>query len=397
MEMSPEIEIQAASIDETHISVRKKHIMFRVLLLLNCLCLTVGLTAGPLLLRLYFVHGGSRRWLTSWLQTAGWPVLILPLMVSYYYSKDSNAEGNHVSVKLIICSSGVGVLTGLDNYMYVWGVSYLPASTSALLISTQLAFNALFVFILVSHKFTPYSINSVILLTLGSILLVFHTSSDRPEGVTNGQYVLGFLLTIGAAALYGFILPLIELIYKKTKCKLTYTLAMEMQVIMSFTATVFCTIGMVVNKDFQAIHREAKAFGLGELNYYMTLVWSSIVWQLFFIGVFGVIFLTTSFLSGVLIAVGLPLTEILSVIIFHDKFNGEKGMAMVLALWGFASYLYGEYKLSKLQPTEIINPHEEQQLRPIPLSEDHTQPLQRSEGQVELIVEETCRHTPKPL
>ncbi|KAI3913331.1 hypothetical protein MKW92_005625, partial [Papaver armeniacum] len=36
---------------------------------------------GPLLLRVYFLHGGSRKWLSSALQTAGFPILLLPLTI----------------------------------------------------------------------------------------------------------------------------------------------------------------------------------------------------------------------------------------------------------------------------------------------------------------------------
>ena len=212
-----------------------------------------------------------------------------------------------------------------------------------MLIASQLGFNAVFALLLVGQKFSPFSINSVILLTASSVLLAFHTSGDRPEGVTNKQYVLGFVLTLGAAAFYGFIIPLIELPYRATKCAITHTIVMEMQFVMSIVATLFCTVGMLVNGDFQALHREAEGFDLGKLDYAMAIVWAGVLWQIFFIGVFGVTSLANSLLSGVIIVVTIPMTEVLAVVLFHEKFSAEKGMALVLALWGFASYLYGEY------------------------------------------------------
>lgn len=259
---------------------------------------------------------------------------------------------------LCLASVGLGVLTGLDDFFYAWGVSYLPVSTSSLLIASQLGFNAVFAYFLVKQKFTAYSINAVVLLTLGSGMLALHTSSDRPEGISQGQYWLGFIVTIVAAALYGFILPLIELCYKKTTRRITYTLVMEMQLIMSFTATAFCTVGMVVNKDFHAIAREARGSDVGEFKYYMMLVWNAVCWQLFFIGVFGVIFMSTSLLSGVIIAVFIPITEVLAVIFYKESFSGEKGMALGLSMWGFASYLYGEYKEFKSQTGNMPEEHQ---------------------------------------
>jgi len=112
---------------------------------------------------------------------------------------------------------------------------------------------------------------------------------------------------------------------------------------MSVSATAFCTVGMLVNGDFQALHREADGFRLGKIDYSMAIVWAAVVWQLFFIGVFGVTSMANSLLSGVIIAVTIPVTEVLAVVLFHEKFSAEKGMALVLALWGFASYLFGEY------------------------------------------------------
>ncbi|GLJ48039.1 hypothetical protein SUGI_1014390 [Cryptomeria japonica] len=298
---------------------KKKSLMEWTLVLLNCLALCIGTTAGPLSLR-------------------------------------RQPDAQHVTLHQFLACCAIGLITGVDDYMDAWGVSYLPLSTYSLLDATQLAFNAIFAFLLVRQKFTPYSINAVILLTLASVLLAFLTKSDKPEEVTNKKYILGFLLTVGAAKLYGLVLPVIELVYKKSKCRVTYILVMEMQLIMSFSATVLCTIGMVVNKDFETVASEARASDIGEAKFYIALVWNAISWQLFFIGVFGVIFLTSSLLSGIIKTMFIPVTQVLAVIIYHENFSGKKGIALVLALWDFASYLYGEYLKSK-QPanvTEII-------------------------------------------
>ncbi|GLJ48036.1 hypothetical protein SUGI_1014360 [Cryptomeria japonica] len=83
---------------------------------------------------------------------------------------------------------------------------------------------------------------------------------------------------------------------------------------MSFSATMLCTIGMVVNKDFETIASEARASDVGEVKLYIVLVWNAISWQLFFIGVFGVIFLTSSLLSSILKTVFIPVIQVLAVI-----------------------------------------------------------------------------------
>ncbi|ONK64570.1 uncharacterized protein A4U43_C07F27470 [Asparagus officinalis] len=96
-----------------------------------------------------------------------------------------------------------------------------------------------------------------------------------------------------------------------------------------------------------AIRREAKEFGLGEEKYYVVLIFGAIFWQFTNLGLVGVISCSSSLFGGILIAVLLPLLEILSVIFFHENFDGSKGVALALCLWGFVSYLYGERKQQK--------------------------------------------------
>ena len=97
----------------------------------------------------------------------------------------------------------------------------------------------------------------------------------------------------------------------------------------------------------QVIPREAREFELGETKYYVVAIWSAIIWQCFFLGAIGVIFCASSLLSGIVITVLLPVTEILAVIFYKEKFQAEKGVALALSLWGFVSYFYGEIKQTK--------------------------------------------------
>ncbi|OVA07169.1 Drug/metabolite transporter [Macleaya cordata] len=336
---------------EHHEDYSKKSLMAKWgLLFLYCICSAVGTIGGPLLLRLYFLHGGNRKWLSSGLQTAGFPILVIPLAILYFKRDRTPCSVQFfASPKLLLSSIIIGILLGVNNFMYSYGLSFLPVSTSSILISTQLIFTALFAFIMVRQKFSPYSINSIVVMTLGSVLLGFGKSGDRPEGVSSSQYLLGFILSIGAAALGGFVLPCTEVAYAKASKVMTYPIVLQYQFCMALSATIFCIIGMLVNKDFSAMQREANDYELGATKYYLVLVSSAVVWQVMYIGTLGIIFCTTSLFAGVISAVLLPLTEIAAVIVFHEKFTGEKGMALALGLWGFSSYFYGSYRETKNQ------------------------------------------------
>ncbi|KAJ1700551.1 hypothetical protein LUZ63_000330 [Rhynchospora breviuscula] len=336
-------------------SSNNKSRMMIFLIGLNVLLSAFGNTGGPLMSRLYFRKGGNREWLSAFLETAGFPILLIPMYLSYRNRRRHNPSAPFFlsTRKVFLACVVLGVLTGVDDYLYAYGLSFLPASTSALLISTQLGFTAFFAFLVVRQKFTSFSLNAVALLTVGAVILGLHASSDRPSGESNADYYKGFFLTLGCAALYGLILPLIELTYKKANQEITYSLVVEMQLVMGGFATLFCAIGMIFAKDFQAIPDEAKSFELGEVRYYVVLVWCAIFWQFFFLGAVGVIFCVHTLLAGILIAGFIPITEVLSVIFFHEKFGSDKGVALILSLWGLASYSYGDYFAAKQKKKEV--------------------------------------------
>ncbi|KAL0319237.1 UNVERIFIED_CONTAM: Purine permease 3 [Sesamum angustifolium] len=155
----------------------------RIFFIINCIILAIGNCGGPLIMRLYFLHGGKRIWFSSWLETGGWPVILIPLIVSYTRRRRANPGAQLILMKprLFVAAAVIGILTGFDDYLYAYGVAKLPVSTSALIIASQLAFTAVFAYFLVKQKFTAYSTNAVVLLTVGAVLGL-HTSGDRPEG-----------------------------------------------------------------------------------------------------------------------------------------------------------------------------------------------------------------------
>ncbi|KAK9170279.1 hypothetical protein Syun_002419 [Stephania yunnanensis] len=164
-------------------------------------------------------------------------------------------------------------------------------------------------------------------MTLGSILLGISKSGDRPADVTNAQYLLGFIVTLGSAALVGLMFPITEVSYTKEGTTLTYSSVLQFQFVAALSATVLSLIGMLINKDFSAMPMEARNMGL--------------------------VFCSSSLTSGVVNATLLPVTEIAAANVYHEKFNGEKGISLALCIWGFASYFYGSYRATRKQQLGI--------------------------------------------
>ena len=79
----------------------------------------------------------------------------------------------------------------------------------------------------------------------------------------------------------------------------------------------------------------------------MLLAGSAATYQCFFLGTIGAIFFGSALLAGVVMTVLIPVTEVLAVLLFGEPFNGTKGVALALSLWGFVSYFFGEVQTAK--------------------------------------------------
>ncbi|VAH36453.1 unnamed protein product [Triticum turgidum subsp. durum] len=57
------------------------------------------------------------------------------------------------------------------------------------------------------------------------------------------------------------------------------------------------------------------------------------------VGVVGLVFEVSSLFSNVISTVSLPIVPLFAVLIFHDTMDGIKIISMLIAAWGFVSYL----------------------------------------------------------
>lgn len=310
---------------------------------LSILFLVVGQSAAVILGRFYYDQGGNSKWMATLVQTIAFPVLCIP-----FFTIPSSPEASTSSVPpplkvLVLVYFVLGILIAADNMMYSTGLLYLSASTYSLICASQLAFNAVFSYFINSQKFTPLIINSTVVLTLSASLLAVNEDKDEPSGISRGKYVVGFLCTLGASAIYSLLLSLMQLTFEKVLKKETFSVVLEMQIYTSLVATCASTIGLFASGEWRSLHGEMEGFQKGQVAYVMTLVWTAIAWQVCSVGVVGLIFLVSSLYSNVISTVSLAITPIASVIVFHDRMNGVKIISMLLALWGFSSYIYQNY------------------------------------------------------
>lgn len=313
------------------------------LLVLNIFFLIVGQAVAVLLGRFYYDQGGNSKWLATLVQTAAFPILYIPLAL-IPSDKDPLASSNGASLKVIASIYFVlGVVIAGDNMLYSIGLLYLSASTYSLICATQLAFNAVFSYFLNSQKFTALILNSVVVLSLSAALIGVNDDSEGPSGVSKWGHIKGFICTLAASALYSLLLSLMQFSFEKVLKRETFSVVLEMQIYTGLVATCASIVGLFASGEWRTLHGEMRNFAKGEVAYVMTVVWTAVAWQVCSVGVVGLIFVVSSLFSNVISTLSLAITPIASVVVFHDHMNGVMVIAMLLAFWGFTSYIYQNY------------------------------------------------------
>ncbi|GKV34445.1 hypothetical protein SLEP1_g42818 [Rubroshorea leprosula] len=318
-----------------------------VVVALNVAFLLIGQFAGVLLGKFYFTGGGSSTWMEALLQTAGFPVLFLFFPLRFFpfaqklptNSSSGTSRPSSFTFTWIYCS--LGVLLAVDNMLYSIGLIYLPVSIYSLICATQLAFNAIFSFFINSERLTILTLNSVILLTLSASLVAINGDSEE-EAASEGKYgyVIGFLSTVCASAAYSLLLSLMQLTFQKVLKKETFSVVLEMQIYTSLVATCVCLSGLFASGQGKGLKAEMEGFEYGRVAYIVCLVGTALAWQIFFVGAVGLTFLVSSLFSNAVSMLSLPFVPVVSVLFYGEKMDGGKVIAMLLTIWGFASYLY---------------------------------------------------------
>ncbi|KAL2901627.1 Purine permease 21 [Bienertia sinuspersici] len=306
--------------------------------------LLAGQTTGVLLIRLYYNKGGNSKWIATLMQIAGFPILI-PLKL--YLSATSHTTSQLSLFYLILVYLAYGVVITADTIMYSNGILLIPVSTYSLLCATQLAFNVITSFFINAQKVTVLVLNSVVILTISACLLGINASNDGNNNSSKheakGKFVIGFLCTIGASAANALLLSLVQYSFQKLHKDESFNTVVGMLLYPAMVASCFGVVGLFGSGDWRTLKGEIRDYQDGRVSYVMVLVFTAISWQVSAVGLLGLIFEVSSLFSIVISTLSLPMVPIFAVVFFHDKMNGVKVISLVLAIWGFLSYIYQHY------------------------------------------------------
>lgn len=307
-----------------------------------------GQSVATILGRVYYENGGKSNWLATLVQVIGFPFLIpfqfFTTTSAATVDNDNDTNTNRRrTITLAAFYLAIGVLLAVDCMLYSIGLRYLPVTTYTLIGASQLGFNAVFSFLLNRQKFTPYIINSLVLLTVSSTLLVFEPDSGGSTKNSKRKYVIGFVCTLAASAGWALMLSLMQLAFEKLIKEETTRAIIDMNIYQNLVATVVLMIGLFAGGDWRRLGGEMDGFKTGKVSYVMNLVGTAVSWQVFGVGCIGLIFKVSSLFSNVISILGLPAGPVLAVIFLGDRLTGLKAVSMLLAIWGFVSYIYQHY------------------------------------------------------
>ncbi|EOA20891.1 hypothetical protein CARUB_v10001226mg [Capsella rubella] len=314
-----------------------------VLVFISIFFLISAQAIAVLLGRFYYNEGGNSKWISTLVQTCGFPILYIPLCLlpPSQHSSSSSSSCSFTTLFWIYLSLGLAI--GLDNLLYSFGLLYLSASTYSILCASQLAFNSVFSYYINSQKITVLIFLSVLFLSVSAVLVSLDDDSNSPSRDSKWSYFVGCLCTVLASLIYSLQLSLMQLSFEKVIKSETFSMVLEMQIYTSLVASCVAVIGLFASGEWMLLSREMEMFNEGRVVYILTLVGTAVSWQLGSVGAVALIFLVSSLFSNLIGTLSLIVTPLAAIAVFHDRLTELKSVSMLFAFTGFALYIYQIY------------------------------------------------------
>ncbi|CAA0394161.1 unnamed protein product [Arabidopsis thaliana] len=274
-----------------------------ILVFISIFFLISAQAIAVLLGRFYYNEGGNSKWISTLVQTCGFPILYLPLCL-------------------------------------------LPAShssSSSCSFKTLLAFNGVFSYYINSQKITCLILFSVLFLSVSAVLVSLDDDSNSPSGDSKWSYLIGCLCTVFASLIYSLQLSLMQFSFENVLKSETFSMVLEMQIYTSLVASCVAVIGLFASGEWMLLSVEMEEFHEGQVIYVLTLVGTAVSWQLGSVGAVALIFLVSSLFSNLIGTLSLIVTPLAAIAVFHDKLTEVKMVAMLIAFMGFGFYIYQNY------------------------------------------------------
>lgn len=317
----------------------------------------IGQFCGKILQKTFVDERGRGTWMYALVQTAGFPLLILPLL---FFSFSKNPRPNNPPIipitptttttgqsLFILCIIYLllGVLLAASTLFYSIAILYLSLPNLTLMTAVQLGYTLIFTFIINRQKLTIWILISVVIVTGSAVLAIpdFSFPTRPVEGLHAGN-AIGHSFMVGSSAAFSLLLCLIKLSFDKVilkrNTKRSVEIILEMQIFTALIGSLILVIGLLATSERTTTASFVRNFNKGTASYVVLLVGAGVGWQVFWVGAVGLVLLVSPLFSNLVNVLVLPFLTVAGALFFEEPMYWIKILAMGLAVLGLASYLH---------------------------------------------------------
>ncbi|KAJ0247774.1 Purine permease 14 [Hirschfeldia incana] len=289
-------------------------------------------------------------WTQALLQTVGFPLLLLPFILLTVKKHNQPCDNCHYK-SLTIIYICIGIVMSVQARLSAMGKLEIPFGVFTLIYTTQLLFTPIFARLINKIKFNRWVVISLILaIATGALTLSSAFGGEPDEAEEN--YARGSWAALFAAVCFSLLLCNFQnvfdnYIFKRTESSTTrrpsFAAVFEVIIFSSLVATFISMVGLLIAGEQDDLKREMNEFSKGKGAYVMAMVGQAVAWQVYWVGIVGLVYSVSSVLSNVISVATWPIVSVLVVIFFNfmdDEFDVFKGVALITAVLSAAAYFF---------------------------------------------------------
>ncbi|KAL0651653.1 hypothetical protein Bca4012_094344 [Brassica carinata] len=354
-------------------------------ILLSTILVILGQSVAKLLENFYYdqinrsEYDESRQndgvWTQALLQTVGFPLLLLPFIILTAKNRRNQPCDQLHYKSLTVIYICIGIVMTVQARLSAMGKLEIPFGVFTLIYTTQLFFTPIFARLVNKIKFNRWVVISLALaIATGALTLSSAFGGEPDEAEEN--YARGSWAALFAGVCFSLLLCNIQnvfdnYIFKRTESSTTrkpsFASVFEVIIFSSLAATIISVAGLLIAGEQDDLKREMNEFSKGKGAYVMAMVGQAVSWQVYWVGIVGLVFSVSSVLSNVISVVTWPIVSVLVVIFFNfmdDEFDVFKGVALITAVLSAAAYFFRLHKENlekRLRTSELWMNHLKQQ------------------------------------
>ncbi|CAN6902842.1 unnamed protein product [Brassica oleracea] len=334
-------------------------------ILLSTILVILGQSVAKLLENFYYdqinrsEYDESRQndgvWTQALLQTVGFPLLLLPFIILTAKNRRNQPCDQLHYKSLTVIYICIGIVMTVQARLSAMGKLEIPFGVFTLIYTTQLFFTPIFARLVNKIKFNRWVVISLALaIATGALTLSSAFGGEPDEAEEN--YARGSWAALFAGVCFSLLLCNIQnvfdnYIFKRTESSTTrkpsFASVFEVIIFSSLAATIISVAGLLIAGEQDDLKREMNEFSKGKGAYVMAMVGQAVSWQVYWVGIVGLVFSVSSVLSNVISVVTWPIVSVLVVIFFNfmdDEFDVFKGVALITAVLSAAAYFFRLHK-----------------------------------------------------